>query len=104
MKKIFTILLLVFMICSVSYAEEQRTTIDKYKNGPGSDAIVLVDNLRVRTHPTADSLIICELPKNTRLGFIEQHYNNKTGEYWDYVILPNGYVGWVCQKYIRIRC
>ena len=92
------------MFCSVTYAEEYRTTADKYKNGPGADAIVLVDGLRVRVYPTTDSLIICELPKNTRLGFIEQYYNKKTGEYWDYVILPNGYVGWVIQKGIRIRC
>ena len=104
MKKVITILLLVLTICSVSYAEEQRTTIDKYKNGPGADAIVLVEGLRVRIYPSSDSLIICELPKDTRLGFIEQYYNKKTGECWDYVILPNGYVGWVCEKYIRIRC
>lgn len=104
MKKICAILLLVLMMCSVSYAEEYRTTADKYKNGPGSDAIVLIDGLRVRIYPTTDSLIICELPKNTRLGFIEQYFNKKDGEYWDYVILPNGYVGWVCQKFVRIRC
>ena len=104
MKKLFTILMFFLLICSVSYAEEQKTTIDKYKNGRGVDAIVLVHGLRVRVFPTSDSLIICELPKDTRLGFIEQYYNDQTGEYWDYVILPNGYVGWVCQKYIRIRC
>ena len=78
--------------------------MDKYKYGPGCSAEVLVDNIRLRVYPTTDSYIICELSKGTKLAFLEQHLNEKTGEIWDYVILPNGYVGWVCERYVRIRC
>jgi len=104
MKKVLVILLSLLIFSSISHAEEPRTTIDKYNNGPGAVAIVLENNLKVHVYPTSDSLIICELPKDTRLSFLKQKYNKKTHETWDYVILPNGYVGWVNEKFIRIYC
>lgn len=103
MKKISVLLVLLLLVCSGVFAEE-KTTMEKYKYGPGATAVVLVDNLRVRVYPTTDSLIICELPKGTQLAFIEQRYDGKSGDTWDYVIMPNGYVGWVCEKYIRLNC
>jgi len=72
----------------------------------GVTYLVTGDSVRVRTHPTTDGYIICELNKGAVVkDFIKdaQPHEDSSGMKWRYILMEDGHVGWVSADFIESK-
>lgn len=101
------ILALMLTIGAASTALANDTTSQAYYDSPGAAYYVTGDYVRVRTHPTTDGYIICELRKGSWVkdfGGGQKAVQDNTGMKWRYIIMSDGHVGWVCDDFLDWRC
>lgn len=106
MKKVFLLLSFsLLLICNTCFAND--ITTKEFMDKPGVAYLVIGDMVNVRTHPSIDGYIICTLSKGSWVRAFD--YNSKgimdkNGIYWKYIVMENGYVGWIAYQYLSLRC
>lgn len=103
MKKMLLVLTMLLCIASSCFAAEERTTKEIFADASIADVVITGDQLRLRTHPDLDGYIIKKLSKGTVCKFMNKVDDKNGTDFWVYVILEDGSVGWVFGAYARIE-
>lgn len=103
-KSIILALILTFGIVSTVFANDETAKVHFEKLTSAYE--VTGDAVRVRTHPTTEGYIICELNKGTLVksfDYEEEPYKDDSGMKWRYVFMKDGHVGWICADYLKFK-
>lgn len=104
--KTITLALILTLGVSVTALANEETS-EEFYNRPGAAYYVKGDYVRVRTHPSTDGYIICEMRKGVWVkdfGSNSPTHKDNTGRLWRYIVMSDGNVGWVCDDYLDWRC
>ena len=103
MKKMLLMLVTLLCIATSCFAAEERTTKEIFADASIADVVITGDQLRVRTHPDLDGYIIKKLNKGTVCKFMNKVDDKNGTDFWVYIIMEDGTVGWVFGAYARIE-
>lgn len=106
-KSIIIGLALALSVASTAFAESNEETSKQFYDRPGAAYLVTGDYVRVRTHPSTYGYIIRELRKGEWVKGFDYNakpHEDKTGMKWQYILMQDGSVGWICADFLDLRC